>query len=232
MNILIERNMNQMLRSDGNGNYIFIHYGDIVGTRILPSKWGKNVYTSDRRRVGVSYYYTQLNQRESMVSGKPYVVLVPKDSVYFYNSDPDGFYEIAYKKFKQDHPNQVFDPPSQLDYMHPLIAAAGYDMVVAKWENGLRGETTKPLKYDKLLTAMLQKYNTLDVDDKVKTQYLKTKILNAIAAAANSASGQANGITDKFYASKKIDLDALLQDVNIRKIIDPKLLKQYELQDN
>lgn len=217
------------LLDDGNGNYLFIHYGRINGSKILPSMWGKNSYTSDNRSVGVSYYYTNLHQRETMVSGDPYVVKVPYDRVYFFNRDPENFYKTAYNNFKDEYPGSAFSAPRQLDYMHPLIAAAGYDMVVAKWNGGYRGETTKPLVYDKTLTSNLQQYGTLDVTSDIYKQEAKRKILNILMKAANSQIGQKLGLTDKIYANKKINLSTLLTDPYIKKLVGPKLLKQYEL---
>ena len=147
---------------DGDGNFIFYHYGDVKGGEINPNYHGKNIYTSDKRANKVSYFYTRGGDKERMISGDPFVVKVPKNKVYPFNKDPLNFYDEAEAIFKKEYPYRTFDPVSQIDYMNPLISKAGYDIVVAKWEAfPLRAESVKPLQYDKDLTRQFRNTGTV-----------------------------------------------------------------------
>jgi hypothetical protein len=212
--------------TDDQGNYLFFHYGRITGKRITPSKWGTNAHTSDRRRVGVSYYYISPEDKEGMISGDLYVVKVDPDSVYNFNLDPLNLYDVAKRQFTNDHPQYVFDAPAQMDFMHPLIAKAGYDMVIAKWGKTYRGETIKPLPYDAKLTNLYRTYGKVNPDTKdVKSEIAKT-IINKLSVIANSATGVASGVTDRFYAANN-NIKKIINDPILVKHIGPKLMKSY-----
>jgi hypothetical protein len=147
---------------DGNGNFVFYHYGDVKEGQVSPNFHGKNIYTSDKRANKVAYFYTKGGDKERMISGDPFVVKVPENKVYPFNKDPLNFYDKAEAIFKKEHPYRTFDPVSQIDYMNPLISKAGYDIVVAKWEAfPLRAESMKPLQYDKNLTKQFRSTGTV-----------------------------------------------------------------------
>lgn len=214
------------LTTDQEGNCLFFHYGKIVGRRITPSKWGTNAYTSDRRRIGVSYYYISPEDKEGMISGDLYVVKVDPDSVYNFNLDPLNFYDVAKKKFEADYPKYAFDAPSQMDYMHPLIAKAGYDMVVAKWGKTYRAETIKSLPYDVKLTDLYRKYGKADPNTSDRQSEIAKTIINKLSSIANTGVGVSSGVTDRFYAAKG-NIKKIISDPVLAKYIGSKLLKQY-----
>jgi len=199
-------------------NFLFYHYGDIKGDAIDPKFHGKQLYTSDKRATKVSYYYTKSGQRERMVGGQVHVVSVLKSKVYPFNADPLGFYEKAKAEFEKDYPGQSFNAPRQLDYMNPMIAKAGYDMVVAKWDAfPLRAESVKPLKFDKAKTEKLRGEMPAN-----ELKDIKEKIANDIRAKAGRATGLGLNV---FY---KKGIDAVLNDPKLRKLVDKKLLKKYD----
>lgn len=212
---------------DSEGNILFFHYGNIEGRNISPSKWGSNSYTSDRRRVGVSYYYLSPDDKERMISGDVNVVKVDPSKVYYFNADPDGFYKIAKKAFISDNPRMSFDGPAQLDYMHPLIRKAGYKMVVAKWERGFRAETTLELPVDKALTSSYRTYGTSDPKYQDIKKELKGQILNKLRSISNSSVGISSGVSDKFYAYKN-DIGKIISDPVLVKVIGKSLINKYK----
>lgn len=212
---------------DADGNFLFFHYGNIVGRTISPSKWGSNSYTSDRRRVGVSYYYLNPDDKERMISGELYVVKIDPSKVYYFNEDPDGFYKIAKKAFISENPRMSFDGPAQLDYMHPLIRKAGYKMVVAKWEKGFRAETTTEIPVDRSLTVTYRRYGTpLPKSQDIKKE-LKGQILNKLRSISNSSVGISSGVSDKFYTYKN-DVDRIVSDPLLAKVIGKSLINKYK----
>ena len=214
------------LITDDRGNVLFFHYGRITGKRITPSKWGTNAHTSDRRRVGVSYYYISPEDKEGMISGDLYVVKVDPDSVYNFNLDPLNLFDTAKQQFNKDYPKYAFDAPSQMAYMHPLIAKAGYDKVIAKGGKTYRGETIKPLPYDVKLTNLYRTYGKANPDTKdVKSEIAKT-IINKLSIIANSATGVTSGVTDRFYAANN-NIKKIINDPVLVKHIGPKLMKSY-----
>lgn len=141
-----------------NGDYLFYHYSPEANLDFIdPKYFQKNRYTSDNRGVNVSFYYTKQGQRERMVRGDVNVVRVPRNRVYPFNTDPLNLHDIAYKNFRKENPYITFGPVQQIDYMNRLLSDNGYDMMVAVWNGGLRGETTKALAVDKDVTDRVRK---------------------------------------------------------------------------
>jgi hypothetical protein len=211
---------------DKDGNVLFFHYQKTESSTISPAYWGKNAYTSDRRRVGVSYYYLRPEQREGMISGNVFVVKVDPSEVYYFNDDPDGFYKIAKKQFTQDNPRMSFDGPSQLDYMHPLIKKAGYKMVVARWEGEFRAETTSELRVDKKMTASYREYGTAAPTDADLKKNIAGQIYNKLRSISNSSVGVSSGVSDRFYKYKS-NIEKMVADPVLQKVIGKSLIKKY-----
>jgi hypothetical protein len=214
--------------TDGEGNFLFYHYGKIKGDKIDPKYFGKNKYTSDQRRNGVSYFYTKSTDQESMVSGDVNVVKVPIEKVYPFNKDPLNFYDQAEANFRKDFPNGAFDATKQIDYMNPLIQAAGFDMTVAQWETfPLRAETTKALPIDKKLTNAYREFGGLDVAD--MRDKFEIDILNKLSDAAQKMTRKGEIIRDKFYGMGGTDASVkkLMKDKDLRATVGKSLFDKW-----
>jgi hypothetical protein len=214
--------------TDGKGNFLFYHYGNIKGNNIDPKYFGKNRYTSDQRQNSVSYFYTRSNEQESMVSGDVNVIKVPMEKVYPFNTDPLNFYDQAEANFRKDFPNGAFDAVKQIDYMNPLIQKAGFDMTVAQWETfPLRAETTKALPIDKELTKAYREFGGLELSD-MRDKY-ETDIVNKLSDIANSAGRNSEYVRDKFYAAGGSDANVskLMKDPKLRSIIGKSLFDKW-----
>jgi hypothetical protein len=139
--------MTKDMTEDEKGNYLFYHYSPGKIPSIDPRHFGKNLRTGrdERPGIGVSMYYTRPDRRD--VGGSyGYVVRVPKDKVYPFNSDPMNLMDKAKATFEKMYPGQAFDKNKQVAFVSQEAAKAGYDMTVAKWGNDLRAQTTKVMK--------------------------------------------------------------------------------------
>lgn len=139
--------MTKDMTEDEKGNYLFYHYSPGKIPNIDPRHFGKNLRTGrdERPGIGVSMYYTRPDRRD--VGGSyGYVVRVPKDKVYPFNSDPLNLMDKAKATFEKMYPGQAFDKNKQVAFVSQEAAKAGYDMTVAKWGNDLRAQTTKVMK--------------------------------------------------------------------------------------
>jgi hypothetical protein len=147
------------ITEDGKGNYVFFHYSPEKIDTVDPKFFGKNAYTSDRRITPISFYYTAPNRQETMVSGDPNVVLVKKEEVYPFTTDPLNLYDEA-KKLHDEYYGKIFkgvkkafDAPSQATWIMRVAADRGYKMLIAAWNDVSRAETPLSMKVDKAATA-------------------------------------------------------------------------------
>lgn len=142
------------MTEDGKGNFVFYHFGPRGIESIDPKKYGSNkgAITSKPevaamgRVGGMSQFYTMPEYQESNVSGDKYMIKVPMDKVYDFNTDPDNLYDKAREMFKRRHPDLPFTANDQLAHITKLAEKAGYDMTVAEWNNMSRAQSTKALK--------------------------------------------------------------------------------------
>jgi hypothetical protein len=142
------------MTEDGKGNFVFYHFGPRGIGSIDPKRYGSNkgAITSKPevaamgRVGGMSQFYTMPEFQESNVSGDKYMIKVPMDRVYDFNTDPDNFYDRAKEIFKRKHPDLPFTANDQLAHITKLAEKAGYDMTVAEWNNMSRAQSTKALK--------------------------------------------------------------------------------------
>jgi hypothetical protein len=147
------------ITEDGKGNYVFFHYSPEKIDTVDPKFFGKNAYTSDRRITPISFYYTAPNRQETMVSGDPNVVLVKKEEVYPFTTDPLNLYDEA-KKLHDEYYGKIFkgvkkafDAPSQATWIMRVAADRGYKVLIAAWNDVSRAETPLSMKVDKAATA-------------------------------------------------------------------------------
>jgi hypothetical protein len=142
------------MTEDGKGNFVFYHFGPRGIKAIDPKRYGSNkgAITSKPevaamgRVGGMSQFYTMPEFQESNVSGDKYMIKVPMDKVYDFNTDPENFYDRAREMFKAKHPDLPFTANDQLAYITKLAEKAGYDMTVAEWNDMSRAQSTKALK--------------------------------------------------------------------------------------
>jgi 23S rRNA pseudoU1915 N3-methylase RlmH len=142
------------MTEDGKGNFVFYHFGPRGIKAIDPKKYGSNkgAITSKPeiaamgRVGGMSQFYTMPEYQESNVSGDKYMIKVPMDKVYDFNTDPENFYDRAKEMFKAKHPDLPFTANDQLAYITKLAEKSGYDMTVAEWNDMSRAQSTKALK--------------------------------------------------------------------------------------
>jgi hypothetical protein len=142
------------MTEDGKGNFVFYHFGPRGINSIDPKRYGSNkgAITSKPevaamgRVGGMSQFYTMPEYQESNVFGDKYMIKVPMDKVYDFNTDPDNLYDKAKDMFKAKHPDLPFTANDQLAYITKLAEKAGYDMTVAEWNDMSRAQSTKALK--------------------------------------------------------------------------------------
>lgn len=207
-------------------DYLFYHYGDIKGKFIDPKYFGRNLYTSDKRSQNVSYFYTRSGDQEQMVHGDPYVIRVPKDKVYYFNEDKLNLLAQAKKNFKADWGDRAFEPANQIDYMNQLALEHGYTMMVAKWGPfPFRAESIVKHAYDKELTEKMQRFGGMNKSDAVEG--LESEIKNELSSKTQKMFAQGKqGPMNAFYGAEG-DVQAMLKDPGLRKLVPKKLIDQY-----
>lgn len=137
------------LTEDGQGNYVFYHVGK-DNYETIKKNSGATTATSREEAAalskvgGVAMYYTRPEDSETMVSGtSKYMVKVPMNKVYDFNTDKLNLYDEAKKLHDEEHPGKAFDPNSQVAYIAKVAGNLGYEMVVSQWKNITRAQTTK-----------------------------------------------------------------------------------------
>lgn len=120
---------------DTDGEYVTLyHFGPTNLEYLDPLKFGENSYTSSEQWWGKKrvFFYTNLNQKERIVSGTLYEVDVKLRDLYPFNADPLNLYDIAAKKYGNDNvPYQM-----QVIYMSNMLEKMGYKGMIYKWHDG------------------------------------------------------------------------------------------------
>lgn len=118
-----------------DGEYITLyHFGPSNLEYLDPLKFGENSYTNSEQWWGKKriFFYTNLNQKERIVSGTLYEVDVKLSDLYPFNSDPLNLYDIAAKSYGSDNiPYQM-----QVIYMSSMLEKMGYKGMIYKWHDG------------------------------------------------------------------------------------------------
>ena len=142
------------MTEDGQGNFVFYHNSNAKFGKLDPKLVGKNTYTSSEEASafamagGVSMFYSQPDRAEPQVKGKySYMFKVPKEKVYDFNADPNGYLAEAKKRFKDRNPNAAFTPNHQVAFVTQVANENGFDIVVSEWNDkyGPRAHTTLEL---------------------------------------------------------------------------------------
>jgi len=140
------------MTDDGQGNYVFFHYGEFEGNIIDSSKGKRHAYTSDARAATSTNYYTKPTDRESMINGRGFFVKVPKHQVYPFTQDPNNYYDEALKMFRESpfgSMGQAFSFGMQASFITKIAMREGYKMIVSHWNDTgirLKAETLLPME--------------------------------------------------------------------------------------
>ena len=149
---LLPEKVKKRLTEDGKGNYVFHHYSRNKKDVIKPTDGTGNLIVSrDESQAlssvgGVSMYYTMSGQLESGVGTILHTVLIPKNEVYYLQTDALDFYDEAKERFRKVRPSQAFNPNHQAAWISKLSNENGFKMLVSEWRDGeLRAQTCLPL---------------------------------------------------------------------------------------
>lgn len=119
------------------------HYGDDGGKGYLdPSKFGINPYTLatqkawDKPRV---FFYISPSDRERMVSGNHYIAHYPLSKLYYFNRDPNDYYDGCLEDFIKHIPRATSLPlRQQLSCISKKAEEDGYGGMILDWSDTYR----------------------------------------------------------------------------------------------
>jgi hypothetical protein len=221
----LEPEVAEKLTEDGKGNFVFNHYSDKKRDVIKPGT-GQNMITSREEASalsavgGLAQYYTMDMQKEPGTGPNQHTILIPKERVYYFNKDQEGFYDEAKRRFEEVRPGQAFNPNYQVAFITQVANDNGYDIVVANWRNGeLRAQTTMELTpSDKIIEFKPLKKVTYEVGDTIEVYGTKAKI-TAIDGDIITFKGETAGGSINFKRSPK----------SIQKVATPKAQVEEEV---
>ena len=215
----------EKLTEDGKGNYVFNHYSDKKREVIKPGTGQNNITSREEASAlsavgGLAQYYTMDMQKEPGTGPNQHTILIPKDRVYYFNKDQEGFYDEAKRRFEAVRPGQAFSPNYQVAFITQVANDNGYDMVVANWRNGeLRAQTTMELTpSDKIIEFKPLKKVTYEVGDTIEVYGGKAKI-TAIDGDIITFKGETSSGSINFKRSPK----------SIQKVATPKAQVEEEV---
>jgi hypothetical protein len=150
-NYVLPEKVKRRLTDDGKGNYVFHHYSSQRRDVIKPTSGVGSLIVSREEASalssveGVAQYYTDRTV-EPGVGKILHTVLVPKDEVYYLQTDALNFYDEAKERFQKVRPGQAFSPNYQAAWISKIANENGFKILVSEWGlNKLRGQTTLPL---------------------------------------------------------------------------------------
>ena len=148
-----------------DGDYVKLyHFGNPDLEYLDPSHFGKHSYTSSEQWWGKKrlFFYTNLNQKERIVSGTLYIATVDLKDLYPFNKDPLNLYDIAAKMYGSENiPYQ-----RQVIYMSGMLEKMGYKGMIYKWHD------------DSLLAVIWEKVKNLTSKQENKEYKLPVSDLN------------------------------------------------------
>lgn len=186
--------VSRFLTEDKDGNFVFHHYSFEKRDKIKPSTGDvARGFTSAEEASalgsvgGLGMYYTQLNQAESGVGPILHTVVVPKDKVYYMNTDPLNIYDEARERFldymNRDMPEGqrlkfAFNPNYQTAWITKVAMEKGFDMVISKWKNDadFRAQSAKSLTPIEENIPFKEMDDNFEVGDLVNVQGAKAII--------------------------------------------------------
>lgn len=149
------------LTEDGKGNYVFHHYSYSRRDVIKPTDGvGSDIVSKEELPAlssvgGVAQYYTMDSQKEPGTGSILHTILIPKNEVYYLQTDGLNFYNEAKERFNKVRPGQSFSPNYQASWISKIANENGFKMLVSEWRGeDLRAQTTIPLVPEKENTEM------------------------------------------------------------------------------
>jgi hypothetical protein len=146
----------EKLTDDGKGNYVFYHYSSEKRDVLKPfaGDAARNFTSKEEASAlssvgGVVMFYTDPNTKEAGVGNVKHTITIPKDKVYYFQTDRAGLYLKAKELFNEARPNQAFSPNHQAAWISKIMDEAGYEILVSDWKDEkLRAQTTKEVIVD------------------------------------------------------------------------------------
>lgn len=128
------------------------HYStdpNVMTEGVDPRYFGRNAVTSDRRRYGVSFYYTSPNP-ERVIGGNVHVVTVDKSKVYDLSKDELNVVPKIEQKIREyEKKNRVDIPMSAsniADFSRFVLSDMGYIGIVTDWRAVMANGKAEDLK--------------------------------------------------------------------------------------
>lgn len=120
------------LDTDGE-NVKLYHYGPDNLEELDTKFFGINPYTKNELGWGKPriYFYTNLNDKETVVNGALYKINVPLNDLYPFNKDPLNLYDIASKTYG----NATVPVKMQAIYISDILQEMGYKGMIYNWDN-------------------------------------------------------------------------------------------------
>jgi hypothetical protein len=203
--------VSRFLTEDKDGNFVFHHYSFENRDKIKPSTGDMaRGFTSKEEAAalssvgGLAMYYAQNDQREAGVGPVLHTVVVPKDKVYYMNTDPLNIYDEARERFldymNRDIPEGqrlkfAFSPNYQTAWITKVAMEKGFDMVVNEWRNEVdfRAQSAKSLTPIKENIPFKEMDETFEVGDLISIHGGQAIITNIDGKDAEYASPRSSG---------------------------------------
>ena len=185
------------LTFDSNGNVKLLHVGpqNLEGGFIDPRRFGQQPYTTDKRGDKVAMFYVKPEDRERMVTGRPYEVTVPPQMLYDLFKDPLNLYDKALKAFRDAGNIIAFDGNRQAEWIGYEARKLGFDGMVTKWRDTARVDMWVPVRpdenggYSPAGTRMTEADISKARGDKYSVQAIARNMREAIAAHKEKGTG-------------------------------------------
>jgi len=181
---IYREDIDSQFEQGGDNTYSFRNQGHTKGLKvIIPSSTQGNLRMSKEEQSavnavgGLTMLYTKDNQGEPGVGKETNFVKIQKDKVYVIQSDKEGFYDEALKRFKKQFPNQGFSANYQMAFITQVAIEQGYVATVSKWggKGEWRAQTTAHLVPES--QKPVQKSKAVKVDNAPKGPFLNVGLL-------------------------------------------------------
>ena len=226
------------MTEDDKGNYLFFHYSNAKFNKLNPEKVGKHLATSrgETPAKKMSMLYTRPDRLEPGVpSENGYVVRVPKNKVYHFNTDPLNLLPEAEKLFRKENgKDKSFDLNNQVAYVAKVAAQKGFPVTTSDWNikgtKALRAQTTEVLPVEKYSNIKPGTTNQVqfnpefenvkpnakrrDIQSSLEGESLETALDRALEVAKNSSieEGLAEFKESEYFKNQDEDIQSELED--------------------
>lgn len=226
------------MTEDDKGNYLFFHYSNAKFNKLNPEKVGKHLATSrgETPAKKMSMLYTRPDRLEPGVpSENGYVVRVPKNKVYHFNTDPLNLLPEAEKLFRKENgKDKSFDLNNQVAYVAKVAAQKGFPVTTSDWNikgtKALRAQTTEVLPVEKYSNIKPGTTNQVqfnpefenvkpnakrrDIQYSLEGESLETALDRALEVAKNSSieEGLAEFKESEYFKNQDEDIQAELEE--------------------